>query len=830
MSVEQRKAGRSPGAAADGEERFAALTAELTIEEKVALVSGADFWTTAPVERIGLRPLVLSDGPAGVRGPVWDERRPSLNLPSGTALAASWDPDLAYRYGVVVASEASRKGVHVVLGPTINLQRTPLGGRHFECLSEDPLLSGTLAAQWVRGLQDHGVAATPKHFVANDSETDRFTVDVHVDEQALRELYLLPFEMAVEAGAWALMSAYNAVNGTTMTENDLLRHPLEETWGFDGVVISDWTAVRSLAAAVAAQDLAMPGPAPAWGDELVRAVREGRVDESHVDRKVRRLLRLAARVGALGTRATVDAGREVDGPSFAREAATEGAVLLENRGELPWDAGSIGSAVVVGGHARTPRTQGGGSATVLPEYTVNPLEGIRTALPGADVTFEPGAAVRAGLDELPRHQLTDPRTGSTGVRLVFLDASGAVVHDDLRGASALVWFDGDVPLAAARRITLETDFTPDSDGVVELGFASAMPGRLWVDGEQHLEATPVTAEQDDVAAAFLAPPTASAPRAVRAGVPLRLRLELQHEHGDDALSGAASATLGWAPERLDEDLMITRAATAAGAADVAVVVVGTDSASESEGVDRTTLALPGRQDDLVRAVAAANPRTVVVVNAGAPVAMPWRHDVAAVLLVHFGGQELGSALADLLVGAAEPGGRLTATWPRALADAPVVDVAPVSGVLAYTEGLDVGYRGWLRADAEPAYPFGHGLGYTDWLIDGLRVVRRSPSGLSVRVAVENTGARAGKQVVQVYAERDDTGVRRPVRWLVGWAVVRSQPGARSEVEVRVPWRRFAHWVGGRDGHWAVEAGDFTIRAGTSVVDLPMSATVRLPGR
>ncbi|HEX7805190.1 MAG TPA: glycoside hydrolase family 3 N-terminal domain-containing protein, partial [Cellulomonas sp.] len=256
--------------------RIDELVARLTLAQKVRLLTGADFWSLHAEPAVGLRTVVLSDGPSGVRGAVWDERDPSLNLPSATALAATWDPEIAYRYGVAAAHEAHRKGVGVVLGPTINLHRSPLGGRHFEAYSEDPLLTAEIAEAFVRGLQDHGVAACPKHYVANDFETDRFTASVEVSEQALHELYLVPFERAVvDAGAWSVMSAYNAVGGTTMTEHPLLTEPLKGTWGFDGVVISDWTAVRSLASAAAGQDVVMPGPDGPWGDALVAAVEAG---------------------------------------------------------------------------------------------------------------------------------------------------------------------------------------------------------------------------------------------------------------------------------------------------------------------------------------------------------------------------------------------------------------------------------------------------------------------------------------------------------------------------------------------------------------------------
>ena len=406
------------------------LLERLTLEQKAALVQGADFWTTVPLPEIGLRAMTLSDGPAGVRGPRWDEREPSLNLPSGSALAASWDVDLAYRYGAAAASEARRKGVDVVLGPTINLHRSPLGGRHFECFSEDPELSAELAAAYVRGLQDNGVAATPKHYVANDSETDRFTVDVQVDERALRELYLAPFERAVEAGAWTIMSAYNAVDGVTMTENDLLETPLNSEWGFDGVVISDWTAVRSLDAVPAAQDLAMPGPAPAWAD-LVAAIRDGRLNEADLDRKVLRLLLLAERVGALGDAAPIEPA-PLDGPAFARAAAIEGTVLLRNEGVLPVDAASLGRVAVIGQNAREARTQGGGSATVIPEAVVSPLDAIRAAVPGADVRYEIGAVVQEGVAEIPLAQLRNPATGEAGMRVAFFDADGTELFAENR--------------------------------------------------------------------------------------------------------------------------------------------------------------------------------------------------------------------------------------------------------------------------------------------------------------------------------------------------------------------------------------------------------------
>ncbi|MBB2975848.1 beta-glucosidase [Microbacterium endophyticum] len=789
------------------------LLEKLSLETKAALVQGADFWTTVPVPEIGLRAMTLSDGPAGVRGPRWDEREPSLNMPSGSALAAAWSTDLAYRYGAAAASEARRKDVDVVLGPTINLHRSPLGGRHFECFSEDPELSAELAAAYVRGLQDNGVAATPKHYVANDSETDRFTVDVDVDERSLRELYLAPFERAVDAGAWAIMSSYNSVDGVTMTENDLLETPLNSEWGFDGVVISDWTAVRSLASVAASQDLAMPGPAPAWAD-LVEAVRDGRVNEADLDRKVLRMLLLAERVGALGdTPAVVPSA--LDGLAFVREAAIEGTVLLSNDGVLPLSAAELSSVAIIGHNARDARTQGGGSATVIPEQIVTPLDGIRAALPNAEITYEIGAVVQEGVAEIPLEQLTNPVTGEPGLRIAFQDAAGSELFSEDRRSSALVWFGGDAPISATSTLVAEADVTTVESGELLLGFAGANPARLYVDGELVLDDAPVV-EGTDLGAAFLNPPSITVPVAFEAGRARRVRLEMRLD-AEGPLAGAVSVTLGVAPEDTDADALIARAAAAASAADVAIVVVGTNSKVESEGFDRENLDLPGRQDDLVRAVVAANPRTIVVVNAGSPVVLPWANDVAAIVQGYFGGQEFGNALADVLTGAAEPGGRIPTTWPATLEDVPVTEVSPTDGMLHYTEGIHIGYRAWAKASATPAFPFGHGLGYTTWSWGAAHRVEGTAVD-TLEVVLANTGTRAGKQVVQVYAQRKDSAIDRPELWLVGFAVVHAEPGQTVTATVELPSRRFAHWADG----WQLESGAFTLCAGASAADLPLS--------
>ncbi len=650
-------------------ERIDALVGQLTTEEKVQLLTGRDFWTTWPIEKIGLRRILMSDGPSGVRGEVWDERDPSLNLPSATALSASWDRAIAKRYGAAAAVEARRKGVDVVLGPTINLHRSPLGGRHFEAFSEDPVLTGDLAASYVAGVQENGVAATPKHYIANDYETDRFTASTEVSDRALRELYLLAFEKAVtEAHAWAVMSSYNAINGVTASENDLLETPLNSEWGFDGIVVSDWTGVRSVESAKASQDVAMPGPNPWWSEgPLLQAVESGEVPMGR-DRPEGPPHPDARRPGrcARGLRARRRAPRARRGRGRLRPRRRgrghrarpqRGRAAARRRRGVPHRA------------RRTQRRpgphQGGGSATVVPERVVTPIEGIRAAFPGATVDYAIGAVVQEGIAEFPLASITNPGTGEPGARVAFVK-DGEELYVEDRRATALFWFGGDAPTREADRLDITTTYTAESTGTVRIGIGAAGHSRLWIDGELLLDET-VPYEGDQLGAAFLNPPARSVPVQVQEGQQVAIRIEYDIVQ-DEALGAVLAYQFGTEPSDADPAALIDAAVATATGADVAIVVVGTNSKVESEGYDRSSLALPGHQDDLVRAVAAANPNTVVVVNSGSPVEMPWRDDVAAVLLTWFGGQEYGNALADVLTGAAEPGGRLPTTWPATLED------------------------------------------------------------------------------------------------------------------------------------------------------------------
>jgi beta-glucosidase len=801
-----------------------AALGRLDLSAKVAILAGQDFWTLPAMPQVGLASIVMSDGPVGVRGTTWAAEDPSIALPSPTALAATWDTGLARQAGRLLGQEARRKGVHVLLAPTVNLQRSPLGGRHFEAYSEDPLLTAQIGAGYVTGVQDQGVATTVKHFVANDAETERFTVSVQVSEQVLRELYLVPFETIVrDAGAWAVMSAYNSVNGTTMTEHVQLQlGVLKGEWAFDGCIVSDWLATRdTVGAAAGGLDIAMPSLASPWGDRLVTAVRDGLVPAEVVDEQARRVLRLAARVGALAgaPESVPPASRPpvIDGVTLARQLAARSVVLAANpAGVLPLEVGELSAVALIGALARDARVLGGGSATVFPARVISPLDGLSAALPeSVKLSFAIGAD--------PRGRLAPAAAPHwTGLRATFRDAGGRTVHESALATGAGRWLQLPDGVDAGTLATVEISgrLIADVAGTHQFGIRGAGDFLLTAAGQTLFDGR-VERPGGDAVSSFLAQAEHRIAVELAAGsvtdVKLTQRVSLT------ARFPAVTLSLCYAAPAAAPDELLAEAEEVARAADVAVVVVGTTEEVESEGFDRGTLRLPGRQDELVRRVAAVNPRTVVVVSAGSPVELPWADDVAAVLLAWFGGQEFGHALADVLLGAAEPGGRLPTTWPAREADCPVLSTTPVDGVLRYDEGVFIGYRGYERAGVAPRYPFGHGLGYTTWEYEHIHADARQ-----VTVTVRNTGARTGQEVVQVYAGPAEPDADRPARWLAGFAAVTGQPGESCTVTIELPERTFQRWAAQPgEGGWRTIPGEYVMEAARSRGDVRLAARVRV---
>ncbi|HET7689812.1 MAG TPA: glycoside hydrolase family 3 C-terminal domain-containing protein [Nocardioidaceae bacterium] len=756
--------------------------ASLDLRAKVRLLTGASMFTLHGDETLGLAPLALSDGPTGVRGLVFTGGPTASLFPNATLVASSWSVETAHEVGTLLAEEAQRQRIHVVLGPTINLHRSPLGGRLFEAYSEDPLLTGVLAAAYVRGLQERGTGACLKHLVANEAETDRHTVDSVVDERTLREVYLLPFEIAVaDADPWSVMAAYNDVNGVPATEQDDVNNRiLKGEWGFEGLLVSDWFATKSAGpAANGGLDLVMPGPDGPWGDALVAAVETGEVTESVVDEHVRRLLLLASRVGALGTHRTwpddvPEPGSEVRRAQLTRLAA-QGMTVLTNNGVLPLDRSA--RTTLVGRHALDTVDMGGGSAQVNPPHQVCVAEGLRARL-GSRLNVVDGVQIRTRPRAADVAFVVDPETGTPGVRLRVRGTSGALLRDDhLDRADSLVGLDDDLPEQAATAVLSARV----AAGAVRLGVIGVGSWTLRVDGQEHrVDLEPETA---DVGEAVLRPPgwsldlTLAEPAVVVAEVDLSVmpcgRLGLVVE-----------------PIPASDEEAIAVAARAAAEAEVAVVVVGLTEEQETEAADKSSLALPGRQDELVSVVAAAAPRTIVVVNAATPVLMPWRDEVDAILWAGIPGQEGGHAVAAALLNEIEPAGRLVTTLPARDGATPAWDVVPTDGVLAYTEGPFIGYRGHAAGlAAAPAFWFGHGLGYGSWEY-GDPVTSVQEGVVELRVELTNTGGHDSREVVQVYL--DPRQPDQPVR-LVGWSAVDVAAGKTVTATVRCEPRMWRTW-------------------------------------
>jgi beta-glucosidase len=780
---------------------FQDLVAKLTLDQKVAVLSGRDFWHTVALEDIGLESIRLSDGPSGVRGESFDERNPSLSLPSASALSATWDIELAKRYGEVAASEAIDKGVQVVLGPTINLHRSPLGGRHFESYSEDPILTGEIASAFVKGAQSKNIGACPKHYVANDSETDRFTVDAIIDEQTLHELYLRPFQIAVsQAQPWMLMSSYNAVNGHSMSESPLLEDPLKTQWGFDGVVVSDWTAVRTVEAAATGQDLAMPGPYTPWNEGLKEAVLAGKIPESALDQKIERILLLASRVGKLGNSVSYDPLPTAERRIAAEEISQAAMVLLKNNGVLPLAAGV--SVALSGDSAARPRIQGGGSATVIPDQVTSPLQALIEKLSANRVSYAVGAELLSDCATYTDEQMTNPVTKSPGAHVKFFSKAGELLRTEDRLSSFFIW---EVHQAAgAYRIEVEFDLDLASVTTADyaIGAATVNPFQIFVDGDVVVGRS-VGAEYDDIATAILQPPVLGAKFDLKGRTRVNVKVVLT-EAGIAETHGMASLMIGEVARNDDPSKLIQQAVANAEKADVAVVVVGTNSAVEAEGFDRSNIKLPGHQDELVWAVSKANPNTVVIVNSGSPVDMPWRNDVAAILVSWFGGQGMGPALASVLTGDAEPAGRLPTSWVMSDEGEPL-STAATSGKLHYTEGINIGYRS-LSTPVD--FPIGSGVGYGQWQITSATATKQ-PDALLLSVELENLAATLSKGCALVFASKPDSSFPRPKSWLIGFA--RTEPVVgKTTAEINIPLDYLATYQSG----WQLESGSYQLEVVT----------------
>lgn len=790
----------------------------LPLPVKVELLTGRTAWRLHSAPEVGLGELVVSDGPTGIRGTEEHDGETSISLPSPTAVAATWDPELAALAGSVHAAEARRHRIDVILAPVVNLQRTPVGGRHFEFQSEDPLLSGVMASAVIRGIQGEGVGVCVKHFIGNESETLRTQYLARIDERTLREAYLAPFEVAVkQAGAWSIMASYNRLDdgvesGPAVAHHRLLTELLKDEWGYDGLVISDWTAARTtVEPALGGLDLVMPGPAGPWSrGQLLAAVRDGAASEEFIDDKVLRILLLASRVGKLdGYPAPVPAERVADPDGLIRRLAARTVVVLGDTARaLPLaDPAAVASVALIGPNAVEPFVQGGGSALVNPAFVQTASEAFAEAFPNATIALCQGADSRVTPAVAEPSRLTDPVTGESGLRVEILDAAGSPIELRSQAEADIFWRRG-LP-AGGVTIRVSADLALDSAGEHWVGFATPGAHRTTVNGKLVSESDERLSGGEVLMRSLHHTP---AWHGVTVAGPGTAHLVAEAQvYADDNWEYFVRAIVHHVVPGPGADALIDEAVAAARTADLAVVVVGTNSQVETEGYDRTSLALPGQQDRLVEAVLDARPDAVVVVNAGAPVVLPWLDRARTVLWAWFGGQEGLRGVADVLSGRTEPTGRLPWTLPGDEADVPVPNALPVGDDLLvdYAEGIDIGYRGWLRAQRRPARPFGFGLGWTTWAYGTPQVADEPDGGLRVEVELTNTGPRPGRETVQVYLEAPGGDPARPVRWLAGFAGAEAEPGQTVTVTVPVVRRAFEIWdVAAHD--WVVPAGDYRL--------------------
>ncbi len=807
------------------------LVDAMTLDEQVRLLSGQDFWSVAPNERLGIGTLRVTDGPNGARGGgslVGGVK--SACFPCGIALGATWNEALLYKIGAALADEVKSKGAHVSLAPTVNIHRSVTNGRNFECYSEDALLTGTLAINYIAGLQENGISASIKHFAGNESEIQRTTMSSQIDERSLREIYLVPFEMAVKQGktssrvkTWGIMSSYNKLNGTYTAENHwLLTEVLRGDWGYDGIVMSDWFGSRSTAPTVnAGLDLEMPGPTRDRGDKLIAAVAAGDVGAETVRTRALNMLRLMERVGSISHHRAYkeEANDRPEHRALIRLAGADGTVLLTNSGILPLAKNAGKTIAVIGPNAKVAQIMGGGSAQLNAHYRVSPWDGLVNALGGDSLlTFAKGA---------DNHRYEPMLKGAfTAGYFNSLDLSGPVAHSETVTDMTAFLFgsiaDGKVN-SQAFSLRVSGTFTAEESGVHRIGFFATGPSRMKIDGKTIADCwnswaagqtffeegcNEVIGEMELVA-----------------GQTYEVALEYASKPSANLGFAAYQAGIG-KPLGLSD---VKLAAEVAAKADIAIVFAGRTGEWDTEGWDLPNIRLPGLQDELIAAVAAANPKTIVVLQTGGPIEMPWLSHVSAVLQSWYPGQEAGNAIADVLFGDAEPGGRLPQTFPVRWADNPVHSQDPevypgLNGKVRYEEGLFIGHRHHDKTGTVPLFPFGFGLSYTQFVWNQMRIKQQGDDFI-VTVEVTNTGDRAGSDVMQVYVEDNAPLLPRPIRELKGFAKLHLQAGETGVAIVKLEPRAFAVYDVDYRG-WVARAGDFTVLAGKSASDFVLNAQIK----
>lgn len=819
------------------------LLERLTLEEKISLLAGQDFWQTVAIPRLSIPSLKFSDGPNGARGSQFDGGKAGACFPASVCLAATWDRDTVYKVGTALAAETKTKGAVALLGPTICPHRSPLGGRNFESFSEDPLLGGQLAASYIRGLQDHGVAAIVKHFAGNEQETLRRSMNVKISDRALRELYLRPFEIAVKYGdPWAIMTSYNLLNGIhTDMNRGLLQEILRDQWSFKGMVVSDWGGTNSSVDSInAGLDLEMPGPTT-WRkvDAILQAVKENQLSAKTIEARAREVIRLVQRTGKFENPET-PAERYVPNPEFERlirDIGADGAVLLKNENNiLPLQRDKVKSIALLG-LAKECLMSGGGSARMNAPYKVSPFDAITEALEetGADIRYARGAHLFRNFEPMQKDvYAVDGAPGLTLTRYSNREFAGE--PDEVSTVDRAAYrphFQNANSRQVQACLRLETAYRPSASGSHYLCFSGIGRSKLLINDEVIFDREGVT---DPVAFILGASEEERTRFPFVQGREYRIVVESKARLTDPSrktnasfFDGLLSVRLGFMTEAVFEEKLLPDAIAAATGADFAICFVGNTAEWETEGQDARTMSLPahGTQDALIEAVAQVNSNTIVVNSTGVAVSMPWLPSVPAILQAWFGGQEAGNSIADILFGDANPGGRLPVTIPKSMEDAAWYGNFPgdlEKPEVVYAEDVFVGYRYYDSHPELVQFPFGFGLSYTSFDIAVEKSTRTPLSygeSLMIRARVTNTGKVAGSETVQVYVGSPMETIKRPPKTLAGFAKIRLIPGASETVEIDISFDSLSSWDE-ETSRWRIDRGTYTVqvaRSSTDTVDI-----------
>ncbi|MDP8218370.1 MAG: glycoside hydrolase family 3 C-terminal domain-containing protein [Candidatus Theseobacter exili] len=802
------------------EKRVEDLLGRMSLKDKIVQLSGRNSMETFEDKELGIPVMRFTDGPHGVR----DGK--ATCFPTSIAMGASWNTDLIRKTGAALGRETSAKGRHVLLGPCINIHRTPLGGRNFESFSEDPYLTARITVAYVQGVQSQGVGTSLKHFACNNQEFERMTISADIDERALREIYSPAFKAGVkEGGAWTVMAAYNRVNGEYCCANShLLTDILKDEWGFKGIVLSDWGAVHStVPSALAGLDLEMPGPGKFFSQALLDAVRKGKVSEECIDEKVRRILWLKFSLGLFDRSESPLEGMldSKEHRELARKVAQESIVMLKNdRHILPLDINEIKSIAVFGPNASEARLGGGGSSTVSPFYSVSPLTGLKNICPdNIKIMFRQGCGFIGNIRVVPGEFLFLPGEGSVSKKEGL---QGEYYNNKkLEGEPVFARVDPEIDFNWGQSFPspwVEKDnysvrwtgkLVPPQTGYYDLGLASDDGVRLYLDGKCLINEWRDHGTETHIRRVHL-----------QAGKRYDIKIEYYENEGE------ALVKLLWSPPDTKQD----KVEILAGQSDVAIVFAGLCKEIEGEGLDKKKFSLPEDQIDLIKKVSAANKNTIVVLINGSPVQMiQWIDNVPAVLEAWYPGQEGGNAIADVLFGRINPSGKLPVAFSEKLGDSSAMKNYPgENGIVKYAEGIFVGYRYFDKYKKKPLFAFGHGLSYTTFEYSNLKVSSPEPDNKTAEVSVDlqNTGNRKGKEVVQLYIRDIQSELERPEKELKAFKKVELVLGEKKTVKFKLNEDAFAYYHP-KHRKWLVEPGAFEILIGSSSRDIRLRKQLNL---